>query len=251
MRRMTDNGAALKSDDGSAQLRVALDRITGGISVASGDLNIQLSSTFDTASGQVQIGSTAGSGTMEVVAISPSVWRLTTTAPSFHLSRTVTVEPSRVHVSDAITTRGDEPIVGIRVRHNASILSDSPVVNVTLPGAFYAPRGFACSSLNTLGDPNQLHRGTFGNPTVHVQMQHGGVGLIPLDDVFELHAWAEQTALAEPPDGPGPQHRCVTTSRPSISITDENFAKLPYPKGQHIPWNGLRTSLLTRVTLVL
>jgi hypothetical protein len=46
--------------------------------------------------------------------------------------------------------------------------------------------------------------GSFGNPAVYMQSATFGVGLLPLDDVFQIHGVSTQAALAVYPRGPNP-----------------------------------------------
>ena len=67
--------------------------------------------------------------------------------------------------------------------------------------------------------------GSFGNPAVFMQSSSIGVGLLPLDDVFQIHGVATQSALAAYPRGPKPG--CAVTSPPSIEIADRNLGLAP------------------------
>ena len=67
--------------------------------------------------------------------------------------------------------------------------------------------------------------GSFGNPAVFMQSSSIGVGLLPLDDVFQIHGVATQSALAAYPRGPNPG--CAVTSPPSIEIADRNLGLAP------------------------
>ena len=171
------------------------------------------------------VGSLAESG---VVAQDSPPLSPAAAAPLLQIVRTVTVERRRVYVTDAIHVGAAVPggMLGLDIAHTVQILGDTPIVNATVPGALYE---YSCNSLNeqeTSVDPKgpRLHRGTFGNPTVHVQTARGGVGLLPIDDTFELHSYATQSAMAKSPGWDGGTAGCPVTSPPSLGLRDQYMA---------------------------
>ena len=151
-------------------------------------------------------------------------WEVRWSSQEFSITRTIVAEQHRILFRDAVSVSPNcsEPVLGFDIAHSASLgLPVSDIVNATVPGA-YTP--FSCTSLNEdqpFVDPKggiellRLHRGTFGNPSVHVQTLRGGVGLLPLDDVSEIQGYANQTAFAQLPRAPG---TCPVTSPPRIGL---------------------------------
>ena len=89
---------------------------------------------------------------------------------------------------------------------------------------------------------------SFGNPTIHAHSTLGGAGMLPLDDVFETHAYGNVSAYhtqklpvqSDPPTWRresnvcgGPTSRgaapcvCSVTNPPSISLVDANLVLPP------------------------
>jgi len=182
-------------------------------------------SDFSTVAGSFGTGAAArGWDHITVTRITPSVWRMECGCPLFNLSRTVVTEGWRVKVRDTFSVaESSATAVGIRVAHNATVHGAGDVLNATLPGKHDSIRGFACSNRNLDSSSNRLHRGTFGNPVVHVQATHIGIGLLPLDDVFEAHAWGWQAAVRRQPGSDvGPE--CDVSPTPSLGLVDEFLA---------------------------
>jgi hypothetical protein len=228
----------LKTDDLTAA-RVGTD---GSLEVSSGKFVVSIATSFATEAGTNALPA-ADSWQVATTRIAPTAWRITADCEQFSLVRNVGVERWRVHVSDTITTGPER--VGIKVVHVASIQgSDGRVLNATVPGQNMGGErgGFGCSNFNPGPEaPYHLHRGTFGNPTVHVQTLDGGVGLIPLNDIFELHAYANQSALARPfhvtaPLPNEPNHTaCGVSNPPTLSLTDDMLV-LPPAKEYTMEW---------------
>jgi hypothetical protein len=224
-------------DESNNPISATVDIGTGVLDVAVGGesgLALKVLSIFDTSVGLVGFGSSP-SWNVSVTRVSESVWTVmgvvaspSPPSPLLQIERTVTVERWRVSITDEIHVGTGVPSgkLGLDITHMVQILGDRTIVNATVPGSLYP---YACSSLNeqeTTVDPKgpRLHRGTFGNPTVHVQTAHGGVGLLPIDDVFELHAFGTQSAIAKAPGWPGDSAGCPVTSPPSLSLRDKYMA---------------------------
>ena len=101
---------------------------------------------------------------------------------------------------------------------------------------------WACNSIIDEEATPRLHRtqvSSYGNPTVHAHSPLGGAGMIPLDDVFETHSYANNSAFhlsklpvqSDPPPwriksnvcsnhGPSVPCVCPVTNPPSISVVD-------------------------------
>jgi hypothetical protein len=132
--------------------------------------------------------------------------------------------------------------VAIQTEHNAQFTENVTVTSAELPGVLYpfscstienqdeyetdglsygAENAFCCAVFihRTINLPRQArdkHRenaekrgwrflaGSFGNPAVYMQSATFGVGLLPLDDVFQIHGVSTQAALAVYPRGPNP-----------------------------------------------
>ena len=112
---------------------------------------------------------------------------------AFTVERQYHFEPHRVVVHDHITAskKNGAALVGIEINHNVSI--DGRVAEATVPGALYP---FACTSRNPDEAGSKLHRGTFGNPSVHAATADGkDVALLALDDVLEQQGYLWQQAL--------------------------------------------------------
>lgn len=201
------------------------------IATAGSSLALMVHSSFNTSAGWASFGQGGVLGwVVSTQRVSDSVWIISGVLESssgqqlLRIDRTATVEARRVLLVDAVRV-GDmvsSGVMGLDITHAVKI-TDSPVINATVPGAMYP---YHCTSLNEQEasvDPNgpRLHRGTQGNPSVHVQTTSGGVGMLPLDDVFELHGYATQAAMASPPGWPS---SCAVTSPPSISLRDKYLA---------------------------
>ena len=164
---------------------------------------------------------------------------ITGTAKDFSVKRQIFVESNRIVVNDTVrASAAARQVVGMEVQHRAEILG-TRVREATVPGA---PWAFRCTSL--FGDDasgRSLHRGTSGNPTIHVQAVEGGLGMLPLDDAFEVHSWSNNSAVPRFPRMPtaptgNPSSRapfepaypdCPVTSPPSLTLTDPYFALAP------------------------
>ena len=144
---------------------------------------------------------------------------------AFTVERQYHFEPHRVVVHDHITAnkKNGAALVGIEINHNVSI--DGRVAEATVPGALYP---FACTSRNPDEAGSKLHRGTFGNPSVHAATADGkGVALLALDDVLEQQGYLWQQALPRYPRMPKATPSCPVSDPPTVGLTDSNFALAP------------------------
>ena len=211
------------------------------VAVAGSSLALTVLSSFDTSVGQATFGQSgaAAGWNVSTTRISDEVWMIVGALQAsgqqlLRIERTATVESQRVAFTDAITVGAVDDVLGLDVTHSVQIGGGVRVINATVPGASYPYR---CSSLNEQDasvDPKgpRLHRGTQGNPSVHAQTTDGGVGMLPLDDAFELHAYATQAAIAIPPGWP---NSCAVTSPPSLSLRDQYLA-LPAGSSHVMEW---------------
>ena len=128
------------------------------------------------------------------------------------------------------------PVVGMEVNHLLEVVGGQQLREATVPGA---PWTFGCNSLHQDSvSGRSLHRGTAGNPTIHLRSDGGGIGMLPLDDVFEVHAWSNNSAVPRFPRMPTtatgnprtkapfmPAYKdCPVTEPPSVGLTDNYFA---------------------------
>ena len=202
----------------------------GEANISLGNLHVQLHSTFATFLGTAQFAQLSNPSVVVASATGGTNWEVRWPSQEFSITRTIVAEQHRILFRDAVSVSPNcsEPVLGFDIAHSASLgLPVSDIVNATVPGA-YTP--FSCTSLNEdqpFVDPKggiellRLHRGTFGNPSVHVQTLRGGVGLLPLDDVSEIQGYANQTAFAQLPRAPG---TCPVTSPPRIGLHNRAFA---------------------------
>jgi hypothetical protein len=181
------------------------------------------------------------SGTLQQTwALSSARHSVTGTAKEFSVTRQIFIQRNRILVNDTVRASPAvaSGVVGIEVQHRAEITGARPA-EATVPGAMWS---FHCNSLNEDSESGQsLHRGTSGNPSIHVRAEEGGLAMLPLDDVFEVHAWTNNSAVARFPRMPtvatGNPHTkapfepaykdCAVTDPPSLTITDPYFALRP------------------------
>eukprot|EP01052_Picozoa_sp_SAG31_P043358 SAG31_NODE_7197_length_1759_cov_1.663253_2_plen_251_part_01 len=95
--------------------------------------------------------------------------------------------------------------------------------DAVVPGTLFL--NSPCSNAGNT-DEYGVHRGSFGNPTVFATDGSNGVGLVPLDDVFETHAHTYQRAVQRF-SSKQPQHYkgetfpdCLVTDPPELEIAD-------------------------------
>jgi hypothetical protein len=98
---------------------------------------------------------------------------------------------------------------------NTTLRLESDTASITLNGAWDAPQLQECAT--------NLVRGTSGNPSVvAAALGGGGVGIMPLDDVFRAHAYIEQRAVAGTIPGHAPC--AVSLDDPAFDVVDPYLA---------------------------
>ena len=231
----------------------------GGISVALGELRLAVSSTFTEAGGargHLRAMGTAVDPPQPLDAWSEGVavagagtsWSITAGAGSYSVNRTVVAEGHRLRISDRITAASGSGPVGIAIAHRTSFVGQGgEMLGALLPAG---PDTWACTSIadeeaTPPGDRTTLT--STGNPTIHAHGTHGGAGLIPLDDVFETHSFANNSAFptnklpvqSDPPASRAksnvcgnhhpnpPPCICPVTDPPSISLEDPSLVLPP------------------------
>eukprot|EP01043_Picozoa_sp_COSAG02_P061135 COSAG02_NODE_8146_length_2690_cov_3.119259_1_plen_740_part_00 len=169
----------------------------------------------------------AGWSKVRVESVGHGSWNISAESPDLRLERTVTVHEDHVAVIDSLSVgRNDNFVAGtllpvaVQVEHNATFMSNVTIVSAEVPGSLYP---FSCSTIENQDEfeTDGLSYGSFGNPAVYMQSATVGVGLLPLDDVFQIHGVATQSALPVYPRGPRPG--CAVTAPPSIQIADRNL----------------------------
>lgn len=98
--------------------------------------------------------------------------RVIAQGPDYAVARTVCFNPNCVRITDAITNRHQEVPLGLSVRHemDLSALKNAPVRLAGNP------------------DPALAVYHSYGNPSVHVVIPEGGMGLIAEDEVLRRQA---------------------------------------------------------------
>jgi len=136
-------------------------------------------------------------------------------AGAWQLNRSYVVDDSRLLVFDDIKTgAAATSVVGIATEHRAFLEAGASAVAAVLPGSLYAG---SCWS--------DQDRGNFGAPQVWMRETSGAsVGLVPLDDVFRVHAVSNQSAVGDPNPRIPRQTPCPTTDPPSVAIGDPMLA---------------------------
>jgi hypothetical protein len=234
----------------------------GGIEIRLGVLRLTVSSTF-TEGGSPPLLRALGVAVDPPMAASPWVapitisggggtWNVLAFASRYHLNRTITVQAHRLIVSDTITVFNltsatpHQNVVGIEITHRSSFASGAgqQVQGGYLPGVAdsWACHSIADEEATKPGDRTTLT--STGNPTIHAHSNFGGVGMIPLDDVFETHSYGNMSAYrtnklpvqSDPPawrrqsnvcgnHHPNPPPCvCPVTEPPSISLVDPHLA---------------------------
>ena len=104
---------------------------------------------------------------------------------------------------------------------------------------------YACFNSTKVQSDGMVYGGGFGNPAVFMQSATVGIGLLPRDDVFLVHAYSTQSAIAQYPGAPAGKFGCRVTSPPSIQVADSNLGLAKgdtyeqqwsiYPTSQHCP----------------
>ena len=213
----------------------AVSQVGGGIVITTAGGSATVGSRFSrpgpvwsTLTGSDQPG--AEWTELRVVASAEGRWNVSAKNPAIQLQRTVAVHPTHVVVADTFTARlapeltiGTLPLA-VQVAHTAQFTTNATVTSAELPGALYP---FSCSTLENQDEyeTDGLSFGSFGNPAVFMQTADFGIGLLPLDDVFQIHSVGTQAALGVYPRGPNPG--CSVTSPGSIEIADRNLGLAP------------------------
>jgi hypothetical protein len=151
-------------------------------------------------------------------------WTVTAQGRFYAIERTIRALTNRILINETIKTHNatsEQPAVGIETKHAAFFTGAAAITDATVPGSLYP---FRCNNINVDGRAKPYtQRGSFGNPIIHAASADGGVGILPLDDVFELHAYANQSALSRYPRMPKTSS-CAVSSPPSISLHDPYLA---------------------------
>jgi hypothetical protein len=261
--------SARKDDDVTAPQPEAKIAATvgssGSIDITLGALKLAVSSTFTEAGPLLHSLGTAVDPQQPLrpwsvpIAVSKASdgasWTVTAVAAGYKIDRTVTVESHVVRIKDIITTSGNtsSPPVGIEITHRTSFVGAAgSMKGAVLPGA---TGNWACHSMGqeeatAVGDRTRTT--TTGNPTIHAHSSHGGAGMIPLDDVFELHSYGNVSAyhtakLPVQSDPPAARAEsdvcgflqapcvCQVTDPPSIALADSSLV-LPAAESYTQEW---------------
>jgi hypothetical protein len=95
-------------------------------------------------------------------------------ARDFTVTRTISVRHHAILVNDTVRALANAtaPIVGMEVNHLLEVVGGQQLREATVPGA---PWTFGCDSMHEDGESGRrLHRGTSGNPTIHLSADSGG-----------------------------------------------------------------------------
>lgn len=217
----------------SPTFTAAVSQVGGGITITTAGGSATVGSRFSRPGPVWSTLTGAGKPGVEwtelrVVASAEGRWNVSAESPAMTLQRTVVVHPTHVAVADTLTARpglglGALPLA-IQVEHTAQLTENATVTSAELPGALYP---FSCTTRDNQDEygTDGLSFGSFGNPAVFMQTADFGVGLLPLDDVFQIHSVGTQAALSVYPRGPEPG--CPVTAPGSIEIADRNLGLLP------------------------
>ena len=195
------------------------------------------------------------------VAVAPAPgggWTVSAAAVGYRIDRLVTVEGHRVRIKDTITTAGNRTtaaghvpsgFVGIEITHRTAFPGGGgQMQGAVLPGTQgnWACHSIAQEEATPVGDRTPVT--SSGNPTIHAHSALGGAGMLPIDDVFEVHSYGNVSAYhtaklpvqSDPPAWRresnvcgGPTSRgaapcvCNVTDPPSISLVDANLVLPP------------------------
>jgi hypothetical protein len=153
-----------------------------------------------------------------------------------------------VHPSPLSAGRSAEGVVGLEIRHYSSFVGGAgQMQGAFLPGVMdnWACHSIADEEATKPGDRTSVT--SMGNPTIHAHSNLGGVGMLPVDDVFETHsygnisafhtsklpaqsdtvAWRLKSNVCGNHQPNPPPCTCVVTDPPSISLVDANLALAP------------------------
>jgi hypothetical protein len=163
------------------------------------------------------------------------VWSVSAVGSAFSVERTVRLTGGRLLFNDTITaTSSAHPslqilpvgtLLGLQVQHVLQFPAGSNVTEAIVAGNLFFDGGAgACTNADNV-DEFGTHRGSFGNPSIFASTSTAGVGLVPLDDVFETHAHSYQRALRRIPSQPlhykGRTFAdCPVSDPPELEISD-------------------------------
>ena len=127
-------------------------------------------------------------------------WSVVAVAADFRLDRIVTSTATRLVVNDTITSTaasgGGGVVLGLAVQHILVFPPGSTATDALVPGSRFMEHGALCDTTGNYDYVQGMYLGTYGNPTVWATDGTVGVGMLPLDDVFETHAHVYQRAIA-------------------------------------------------------
>eukprot|EP01052_Picozoa_sp_SAG31_P013221 SAG31_NODE_791_length_12069_cov_22.664411_4_plen_1018_part_00 len=253
----------LKSDDttastakpSSTSMQVTVHPASGQVDIVLGQLKLAVSSTFISNTSLHALGTAID----PPLAVSPWIsaprvdqlnathYTVTTMAEGFLLHRSLTIESHRLVIGDQLTVKQNASgPLGIEIAHRASFLNGQAMTGALVPGTGDT---WACNSITDEEMSPKSHRtrlSSYGNPTIHAHGPFGGAGLVPLDDVFETHSYANNSAFrinklpvqSDPPasrakanvcgnHGAAVPCICPISDPPSISVVDPYLALPP------------------------
>lgn len=164
------------------------------------------------------------------------LWTVTAEDTAFSLRRTVRHTATRVEMNDTITAASTDPsfqqlpvgtVLGLQVQHILQFPTGSVATDAVVPGTLFL--NSPCSNAGNV-DEYGVHRGSFGNPTVFGTDGSSGIGLVPLDDVFETHAHTYQRAVPRFSPMQPEQYKgetfpdCPVADPPELEIADPMLA---------------------------
>ena len=129
------------------------------------------------------------------------LWTVFAVDDAFSLRRTLRRTATRIEVNDTITIAAAHSsfqrlpvgtLLGLQIQHVVQFPTGSVAIEAVVPGTLFL--NSPCSNAANV-DEYGVHRGSFGNPTVFASDGSNGIGLVPLDDVFETHAHTYQRAV--------------------------------------------------------
>lgn len=175
-------GAPTSTDDSTDDGFTAVLGSNGGIEVRhrSGAVLYRVASSFSEPGPVSPVLhrfdlSSGGSERQGWVSLGPSASALGVTgeARDFSVTRTISVQRHAILINDTVrASLKSAPIVGMEVKHVLEVVGGQQLREATVPGA---PWTFGCDSMHEDGESGRrLHRGTSGNPTIHLRSDSGG-----------------------------------------------------------------------------
>jgi hypothetical protein len=144
----------------------------------------------------------------------PGVVSVHAVAAEFTLERRYIAAGSRVLINDTFVCTAATQKCALYTNHTITLAKDT---TVRLNGGFDAPQLGECQT--------NLVRGTNGNPSVLVSRETGGgLGVMPLDDVFRAHGF--MVNRASPTHIPG-RKPCAISDPPAFDVVDSYLALSP------------------------